>query len=66
MKPNIIYSLFFLFLLINIPNCQSQLLKKLKTAVNQAAAQGLQKKSNQELDSVTEEDQESKNRLKIK
>lgn len=66
MKPNLFYSLFFLFLLLNIPDCQSQLLKKLKTAVTQAAEQGLQKKPNQELDSVPEDDQESQKQAENK
>lgn len=66
MKTHKFYSLFFLFMFLTIPNCQSQLLKKLKTAVTQATEQGLQKKSSQESDSVTEGDQESEKQTESK
>ncbi|HSO85963.1 MAG TPA: hypothetical protein VLQ91_05385 [Draconibacterium sp.] len=59
MKPKLFYLILFLFSLVYSPNCYAQILKKLKTAVTQAAEQGLQKKPGQELDSVSENQQKS-------
>jgi len=66
MKTRLFYSILFLLLLIHTPNCHSQILKKLKTAVSQAAEQGRQKKSGKELDSVNEDQQESNEQTETK